>query len=248
VAYETDEAGNVTLMFSYDSAGLPLTMRYQGQTYYYHTNDRGDVLKITDGSGNVVASYRYDAWGNTLEATGQLAGVNPYRYAGYRYDEATGLYYLFTRYYAPKVGRFISRDTIQGAPKASETLNVYAYAHNNPMLYVDPDGRWVVIAGAAAVGAGYNVYTYHRNAKRYRFRTSTSGYIVAGTVGAANLAITAAGGAALKGASVAVKVTFAVVKATSNYISNTIATRGRLSLRGWFGSVASAARKSIFGR
>jgi YD repeat-containing protein len=51
VAYETDEAGNVTLMFSYDSAGLPLTMRYQGQTYYYHTNDRGDVLKITDGLG-----------------------------------------------------------------------------------------------------------------------------------------------------------------------------------------------------
>ncbi|WP_330218373.1 RHS repeat-associated core domain-containing protein, partial [Virgibacillus pantothenticus] len=56
----------------------------------------------TDQSGNVVASYEYDSWGNPLESkrTG-IALENPFRYAGYHYDEETGLYYLMARYYHP---------------------------------------------------------------------------------------------------------------------------------------------------
>jgi RHS repeat-associated protein len=49
----------------------------------------------------VVASYRYDAWGNILEANGSLAQVKLYCYAGYRWDQITGLYFLQARYYNP---------------------------------------------------------------------------------------------------------------------------------------------------
>ncbi|WP_285614138.1 hypothetical protein [Pseudobacillus badius] len=49
---------------------------------------------MTEASGNIVASYTYDAWGNTLSKSGPMADVNPYRYASYRYDNETGLYYL----------------------------------------------------------------------------------------------------------------------------------------------------------
>jgi len=159
VAYETDGAGNITLAFTYDQAGIPLTMRYQGETYYYRTNDRGDVLALADAQGNVVASYRYDAWGNILEASGPLAQFNPYRYAGYRYDVAIGLYFLKARYYNAVIGKFLTRDSILGAPRHSQTLNTYLYATNDPVRYVDPDGRWILPVVGAVVGgiAGYAV-------------------------------------------------------------------------------------------
>ena len=150
VAYETDETGAIVRMYSYDAAGVPVTMWYEGKTYYFLTNDRGDVLQIVDGQGNVVASYRYDAWGNILEESGPLADVNPYRYAGYRWDGEVGLYFLRTRYYDPSLGRFVSRDSILGAPANTQTLNTYQYALNNPVRYTDPDGRTAVAAAVIA--------------------------------------------------------------------------------------------------
>ncbi|MBE6990664.1 MAG: RHS repeat-associated core domain-containing protein, partial [Ruminococcaceae bacterium] len=60
-------------------------------------------------------SYTYDAWGNLLSVTGDMAdglgALNPLRYRGYVYDTETGLYYLGSRYYNPAWGRFINADT-----------------------------------------------------------------------------------------------------------------------------------------
>lgn len=67
---------------------------------------------------------------------------NPYRYAGYRYDKATGLYYLQSRYYDAKNGRFITRDSFEGFQDKPLSLNKYAYTENNPVNLVDPNGRW----------------------------------------------------------------------------------------------------------
>jgi len=36
---------------------------------------------------------------------------NPIRYAGYQYDEETGLYYLNARMYDPTIARFLQGDT-----------------------------------------------------------------------------------------------------------------------------------------
>jgi RHS repeat-associated protein len=33
-----------------------------------------------------------------------------YRFTGYEYDSETGLNYAFTRYYSPRLGRFLSTD------------------------------------------------------------------------------------------------------------------------------------------
>ena len=72
-------------------------------------NLQGDVIGITDESGNVIAHYTYDAWGNPLEEYGsaQNVWINPLRYRGYVYDSTTGLYYAGSRYYDPQTGRFI---------------------------------------------------------------------------------------------------------------------------------------------
>lgn len=39
-------------------------------------------MTLTNGSGNIVAQYSYDAWGNILSQAGSIASDNPYRYAG----------------------------------------------------------------------------------------------------------------------------------------------------------------------
>jgi RHS repeat-associated protein len=93
----------------------------------------------------VVVEYTYDAWGKPLSVTGLLAasvGVkNPYRYRGYRYDEETGLYYLQSRYYNPRVGRFLNADGVILGGGSLLEMNLFAYCAGNPVLLIDPTGR-----------------------------------------------------------------------------------------------------------
>ncbi len=184
VIYETDASNNITAEYTYDPLGNPATMTKGGVTYYYHVNGHGDVVALTDGSGNIVAEYSYDAWGNILSQTGTMAADNPLRYAGYRYDEATGLYYLMARYYDPSIGRFITRDTFHGFEEDPLSLNQYSYTKNNPVMYVDYNGHfaWAVslyfITGIGeitltiiAVGVGIVVYFASEHTKNKRKST-----------------------------------------------------------------------------
>jgi RHS repeat-associated protein len=52
--------------------------------------------------------------GNILSQSGALADENSYRYAGYQYNNETGLYYLIARYYHPTHGVFLSFDPDPG--------------------------------------------------------------------------------------------------------------------------------------
>ncbi|MFJ7647046.1 RHS repeat-associated core domain-containing protein [Lysinibacillus sp. NPDC097279] len=144
VLYEKDKSSFAVKSYVYDDNGHPLTMIYKGETYHYLTNYRGDVLGMTDASGKLVASYTYDAWGNILTQSGidHMDSINPYRYAGYRYDEDTKLYYLMARYYNPDTGVFLSLDPVRGDTMNPLTLNGYNYANNNPIINIDPDGEY----------------------------------------------------------------------------------------------------------
>ncbi|MFE6076678.1 RHS repeat-associated core domain-containing protein [Paenibacillus sp. NPDC057886] len=115
-----------------------------GQIYYYHLNGHGDVVSLTDQSGNEVAQYEYDAWGNIVNQSGSLADENPYRYASYRYNAETGLYYLMSRNYNPQLGSFISLDSEQDLDLDLDNplnRNGYSYGLNNPITFVDDDGN-----------------------------------------------------------------------------------------------------------
>ena len=142
-----EETGNVirTIYYVYDANGLPVGMKYNGVQYWYHKNMQGDVLGIMNANGVEVVSYAYDAWGKVLSVSGSLSStvgaVNPFRYRGYYYDTETGWYYLNARYYDPKVGRFLSPDTILGANGGLQGYNLFAYCNNNPVMFVDPSGN-----------------------------------------------------------------------------------------------------------
>lgn len=76
---------------------------------------------------------------------GDSSFFNEVCYTGGIYDVSTGLYYLNARYYDPRNGRFITRDTYRGELNKPDTKHLYVYCANNPIKYVDPSGHvWVL--------------------------------------------------------------------------------------------------------
>lgn len=145
------------IYYIYDSDFNLIGFYYNDNCYYYIKNHQNDIVGIVDKNNNIVASYTYDAYGNIVElvdySNENIAYINPYRYRGYRYDTESNLYYLNTRYYSPVLGRFLSEDDIKVISNEISTyahINLYSYAQNNPVKYVDPNGDSVlVIAGFA---------------------------------------------------------------------------------------------------
>ena len=141
--------------FLYDESGSPYSFIYNGTQYYYVKNLQGDVMRIVNTSGTVVANSFYDAWGKVTNS-GNIVGLyNPIRYRGYYYDTDTGFYYLQSRYYDPVVKRFISADSYINANGDLLGFNMFAYCGNNPVMGYDPTGKIVIsaiIIGAAIGG------------------------------------------------------------------------------------------------
>lgn len=141
------EYEGIVMYFTYGADGSPLTINYNGTTYYYVTNLQGDVVAILNSAGTAVVNYTYDAWGKLLSTTGNMASTlglhNPLRYRGYVYDRETGLYYLQSRYYNPTIGRFINADVqISGVGGDILGYNTFSYCMNNPVMGYDPTGYW----------------------------------------------------------------------------------------------------------
>ncbi|MDP1532600.1 MAG: RHS repeat-associated core domain-containing protein, partial [Rubrivivax sp.] len=82
-------------------------------------------------------------------------------FTGHVNDADTGLVYMQQRYYDPLTGRFLSVDPITTDAATGNTFNRYVYGNANPYKYVDPDGRWGVLAvrGAQALTALYRAVT-----------------------------------------------------------------------------------------
>ena len=130
-------SGTDELHFFYDAQNRPAVVVYNGTAYAYVKSLQGDIVALLNGAGNVVVSYVYDAWGAPIGKSGSMAetlgSVQPFRYRGYVFDEETGLYYLRSRYYNPRWGRFVNADTIV-------TNNLFLYCLNSPNVQIDSSG------------------------------------------------------------------------------------------------------------
>lgn len=138
VVLELDGAGAQTAANVYGTNLVSRTA--DNETAYYLYNGHADVVALLGTTGNTMATYYYDAFGNATETTGDKD--NPYRYSGYRYDEETDVYYLNARYYDAKIARFMTEDTYRGSIVDPLSLNLYSYVSNNPIMYIDPTGHW----------------------------------------------------------------------------------------------------------
>lgn len=132
--------------------GTNLISRNVGNSsLYYLYNGHGDVTSLKTTDGITAVQYYYDAFGTITEET--AAVNNPFRYAGYEYDDETELYYLKSRFYNSMTARFMQEDTYRGKTNDPLSLNLYTYCHNNPVIYDDPSGHGLLTTIAIVVGA-----------------------------------------------------------------------------------------------
>ena len=122
---------------------LPIALIKQGEVYYYHLDQLGTPICITDKDATQVWRNASDAFGCQQENNNEDGEENtftdlienPLRFQGQYFDEESNLHYNRFRYYCPKQQRFINQDPIG----LVGGINHYQYAPN-PINYVDPLG------------------------------------------------------------------------------------------------------------
>ncbi|MCG6202775.1 RHS repeat-associated core domain-containing protein, partial [Psychromonas antarctica] len=121
---------------------LPVALIKGDEIYYYHLDQLGTPICLTDSNEQIVWQNQTDLFGaqgeGGLDTTAKNIENpidNPLRFQGQYFDEESGLHYNRFRYYCPKQGRFIHQDPIGLAGG----INPYQYAPN-PVNWVDPFG------------------------------------------------------------------------------------------------------------
>jgi RHS repeat-associated protein len=114
-----------------------------GQPFYYQQDRNHNVTHLTNASGAVIETYKYDAFGKptiyapngTERATSLFK--NRFLFTGREYAATFGFYEYRARAYNPTLGRFMSED-----PKGFDAgdYNLFRYCHNDPLDLTDPMG------------------------------------------------------------------------------------------------------------
>ena len=176
--FPKDETGLVTAQNVFSSRGIEARIANE-QTLYHIKDAHGDVIGLWDEFNNPLDSIAYDPYGNQLSPElsvwdGNMLQVlqrkeegvsSPFGYCGEYTDAETGFVYLRARYYDTQVGRFTQEDThwnpgnmiygddgngsIPSAAAIMQSSNLYVYAVNNSIRWVDPSGYVIKLSSAA---------------------------------------------------------------------------------------------------
>ena len=116
--------------------------QHGNQMHYYHFDQAGSTLALTDESGALTDAYAYNPYGKLLHHQGN--SPQPFTYVGrwgVRQEGESGtLYHMRNRYYDAVTTRFLSRDPVWPLLDNPAYLNPYQYVAQKPLLYVDPTG------------------------------------------------------------------------------------------------------------
>ena len=97
---------------------------------------RGNIVALADAdTGATLAEFAYGPFGEPLVVSGARRWLEacPFRFGSKYTDAQTGLIYFGYRYYDPMSGRWLSREPLGEA----ESVNLYAYCHNDPVNKYD---------------------------------------------------------------------------------------------------------------
>lgn len=108
---------------------------------FYHDDVLGSPIMATDALGNEIWSQGYQPYGSELNTIGKRNNLHV-SYTGKQYNSDIGLAYYGARYYNPLIGRFMSTDPKGFTDKNLMSFNRYAYANDNPYVYIDPTGEF----------------------------------------------------------------------------------------------------------
>jgi RHS repeat-associated protein len=130
---ELDVNNALIRSYTWGPEGLVL-INEAGNSYIPGYDGNQNVTSLVKTSnGTIAATYEYDPFGQTLQATGEYVGKNPFKFSTQYEDRETGLIYYGYRYYNPQTGRWTSRDPAAEAGG----VNLYAFIRNDGINSVD---------------------------------------------------------------------------------------------------------------
>ena len=146
IVIERDAAG--AMVNRYMRCLLGRLIRSDNHGWYLY-NVRGDVIQRTDASGNVIAIYRYTAFG--VELHPDAGNTNRFRFGGMYWDSHRSEYMTPNRMFNPRRGRWTQPDPffhmrfgqarMMGSRNAiAQAGNLFAFTMNNPVRWIDPTG------------------------------------------------------------------------------------------------------------
>ena len=117
---------------------------------------------LTDENGNIAERRYFDPWGqpikivdgagNTLDKLTLLDRG----FTGHEHLQTVGLINMNARLYDPALHRFLQPDNYVQDPFNTQNFNRYGYCLNNPLVYVDENGEFIITA--LIVGAIIGAY------------------------------------------------------------------------------------------
>ena len=141
VAYNSGNGGQTNLSAVEQSSDLTGDAEQpMNVTAYYHGDHLGSARLVTAAGGWPISSDTFYPFGQEQALP---PDPNHYKFTGKERDTESGNDYFGARYYASSMGRFMSPDPSQlyyADPKNPQSLNLYAYVLNNPLIYNDPTG------------------------------------------------------------------------------------------------------------
>ena len=143
------EQGSSTANYLLGPAVDEVLARAEGSTTVSPIVDGlGSTVALVDSLGTSQTQYSYEPFGFAV-ASGSSSS-NGFQFTG-RENDGTGLMYYRTRYYSPRVQRFVSEDPLGFA---AGDVNLYAYVGNASTNATDPSGMLAPLVVAAPTLGG----------------------------------------------------------------------------------------------
>jgi len=142
---ERDASGNELRSYVHGAAvDEILAMIDSSGAHYHHHDALGNVIALTNASGTLEETYRYDAFGKATATNASTSATadtsffgNRFLYTGREWIAEAGLYDYRNRVYSAALGRFMQTDPIMFE---AWDVNVYRYVGNGVVLYTDSKG------------------------------------------------------------------------------------------------------------
>jgi RHS repeat-associated protein len=145
---ETSLAGTINEEYIFfNGTRIARVDRPSGTVHYYFSNHLGSHSMVTSTTGSCEQDIDYYPYGGVI--TDHCPNVaQHYKFTGKERDSESGLDNFGARYNASTMGRFMTPDWAAkptAVPYAMfgnpQSLNLYSYVGNNPLLHFDPDGH-----------------------------------------------------------------------------------------------------------
>ena len=154
---ETRNGGITYLNFHFFAQGARVATTGTNGLHYNTHDHLGSTKAVTSPTGVIEQKLDYLPFGAERVSIKADGFDTRFTYTDQEKDAESGLLYYGARYYDPVIGRFTQMDpVVMNATSVlanPQFLNSYAYSLNNPIRYIDPNGKSPLeVMGGGIVG------------------------------------------------------------------------------------------------